>query len=218
MIFFFLIMLVFYFLPTVVGVATKRINSETINYIKLGHVKENDSSIALLLNVVSVIFFFTPITYLAWIAAFYFIIRNKKTNLEDIPVSQTRSNATFSDETNNNHELVEYSEAKDGSGIDQMKQGPREELLVQNSIRAKGEIEYKCVPAPVRTFVDSKSSLESGVQTYSKIVDKEVVGGWKFLLIHPIPVTKNPGFIAKLFGAKEYSVFFNMLIFTREVQ
>lgn len=77
-------------------------------------------------------------------------------------------------------------------------------------------IQYKTVPGPVGLTIKKKDSYESAVRVYSDIIQREAVGGWKLDMIQQIPVTKKAGCIASLFGSHDTTVYFNMLVFSKE--
>lgn len=81
---------------------------------------------------------------------------------------------------------------------------------------AGSRIQYKTVAGPVGLSISKRDSYESGVKQYAAIIDRESVGGWKLDSIYEIPVTKRAGCIASLFGLRDETVFFNMLIFSKE--
>lgn len=77
-------------------------------------------------------------------------------------------------------------------------------------------VQYKTVAGPVGLTIGSKDSYEKAVRMYADIIDREAVGGWELHLIQQIPVTQSVGCIAALFGARETTVTFNMLVFKKE--
>lgn len=76
--------------------------------------------------------------------------------------------------------------------------------------------QYKTVAGPVGLTITRKESYADAVKQYAAIIDKEAVGGWKLDCIHQIPVVKEAGCLAGLFGKKEEMFFFNMLVFVKE--
>lgn len=77
-------------------------------------------------------------------------------------------------------------------------------------------VQYKTVAGPVGLTIGSKDSYSDAVKQYAAIIDKEAVGGWKLDCIQEIPVTKSAGCLAALFGKKDETVYFNMLVFCKE--
>lgn len=75
--------------------------------------------------------------------------------------------------------------------------------------------QYKTVAGPVGLTITRKDSYESAVKQYASIIDKEAVGGWELDCIQQIPVTKKAGCLLSLLGAKEETVYFNMLVFIK---
>ena len=77
-------------------------------------------------------------------------------------------------------------------------------------------IQYKTVAGPVGLTINRNEDYSSAVKQYAAIIDKEAVGGWKLAFIQEIPVTKKAGCLAGLFGSGDTTVFFNMLVFSKE--
>ena len=77
-------------------------------------------------------------------------------------------------------------------------------------------MQYKCVPAPMGLVIQDKKDYESAVRSFADIINKEATGGWKFHSMEYISVTHQPGCLAGLFGAKEKSKSYNMLIFSND--
>jgi hypothetical protein len=76
--------------------------------------------------------------------------------------------------------------------------------------------QYKTVAGPVGLTISQKESYADAVKQYASIIDRESVGGWKLDCIQQIPVTQKPGCFSGLFGAKDITVYFNMLVFVKE--
>lgn len=76
--------------------------------------------------------------------------------------------------------------------------------------------EYKCIPAPTGLKIDAKGSYNAAVNSYADIINKETQGGWTLDFIQSVPVTQDPGCIRALFGAPSITLFFNMLVFSKE--
>lgn len=77
-------------------------------------------------------------------------------------------------------------------------------------------MQYKTVAGPVGLTIERKDSYDTAVKQYAAIIDREAVGGWKLAFIQEIPVTKKAGCLASLFGSGDTTVFFNMLVFSKE--
>ena len=77
-------------------------------------------------------------------------------------------------------------------------------------------VRYKTVAGPVGLTIGSKDSYEKAVRAYADIIEKEAVGGWVLDCIQRIPVSRQPGCLAALFGKKEEYITFNMLVFKKE--
>ena len=77
-------------------------------------------------------------------------------------------------------------------------------------------IQYKTVAGPVGLTINSSDSYDVAVKQYASIIDKEAVGGWKLAFIQEIPVTKKAGCLGSLIGHSDETVFFNMLVFSKE--
>lgn len=221
-------------LPTLFGLFKKRINKDTFNYIITGKIKHNDSSIALLLNIAAIIL--SPIilfSFVCWAAAFYFIIRNRKTDF-DYYSDNTEFDQAANFTTNDNPQTITSNYRSDENTQTITSNYNSDENLIHDttdtteitdninlnllSAEEKGRYEYKCVAAPSGLKVKHKKDYDSCIRSYADIVDKESVGGWKLYLIQPVPVSKRVGFIARLFGVKEQFLIFNMLIFQRILQ
>lgn len=76
--------------------------------------------------------------------------------------------------------------------------------------------EYKCIPAPTGLVIDSNGSYNKAVNSYADLINKETMGGWNLELIQSVPVTKKAGCLASLFGATDVTIYFNMLVFSKE--
>lgn len=76
--------------------------------------------------------------------------------------------------------------------------------------------QYKCVPAPKNLVIDSKGSYDAVIRSFADLINQELQGGWKYYSMENIAVTQKLGCLAGLFGQKETTVYFNMLIFVKE--
>ena len=87
-------------------------------------------------------------------------------------------------------------------------------------------MQYKCVPAPTSLTIDKKGSHEGAVRSYADLINSEASGGWKFHSLESISVTQDPGCISALLykipiiggllGRPPITIFFNMLIFSKD--
>lgn len=77
-------------------------------------------------------------------------------------------------------------------------------------------VQYKTVAGPASLMITRKESYAEAVKQYAAIIDREAVGGWRLFSIQEIPVTQKAGCLASLFGAKDVTIYFNMLIFVKE--
>lgn len=78
-------------------------------------------------------------------------------------------------------------------------------------------LEYKCVPAPKELVIDKNGSYSSAVSSFAGLINNEAKDGWKFHSMENIAVTEKPGCLAGLFGQKDTTVYFNMLVFSKEI-
>ncbi len=77
-------------------------------------------------------------------------------------------------------------------------------------------IQYKTVAGPVGLTIARKESYADAVKQYAAIIDREAIGGRKLDCIQQIPVTKKAGCLGSLFGQSDVTVYFNMLVFSKE--
>ena len=79
-------------------------------------------------------------------------------------------------------------------------------------------MQYKKVAAPVGYEIKAgdPKGCEKAVSQYADLIQKEAVGGWELDMIQSIPVTEKPGCFAALFGAKNVTTYFNMLVFKKQ--
>jgi hypothetical protein len=77
-------------------------------------------------------------------------------------------------------------------------------------------MQYKCVPAPRELVIKSKNDYDSAVRSYADLINGELNGGWKFHSLENIAVTQKAGCFAALFGQKDVTVYFNILIFEKD--
>ena len=77
-------------------------------------------------------------------------------------------------------------------------------------------MQYKCVPAPQNLVIDKRGDEEEAVRSFADIINLEANDGWNFHSMENIAVTQKPGCLAALFGAKDSTTYFNMLVFSKE--
>lgn len=79
-------------------------------------------------------------------------------------------------------------------------------------------MQYKTVAAPVGLTIKAgdANGCAKAVAKYSELIQKEAVGGWELDMIESVPVTEKAGCIAGLFGAKDITTYFNMLVFKKQ--
>jgi hypothetical protein len=77
-------------------------------------------------------------------------------------------------------------------------------------------MQYKCVPAPKELVIDKNGSYEGAVRSFADLINREAAGGWNFHSMENIAVTQKPGCFAALFGQKETTTYFNMLVFSKD--
>ncbi len=76
--------------------------------------------------------------------------------------------------------------------------------------------QYKCIPAPRELIIDKNGSCDSAVRSFSDLLNREAVDGWKFYSMETILVTQNPGCLSALAGQKAATTNYNMLVFIKE--
>lgn len=77
-------------------------------------------------------------------------------------------------------------------------------------------MQYKTVAGPVGLTIGNKDSYDVAVRQYADIIQREAVGGWELAFIQEIPVSKQAGCLAALFGVRDTTITFNMLIFKKD--
>lgn len=75
---------------------------------------------------------------------------------------------------------------------------------------------FKCAPAPKKLVIDKKGSYGNAVRSFADLINQEADGGWKFHYMENIAVTQKLGYLAGLFGQKEATIYFNMLVLYKE--
>jgi hypothetical protein len=77
-------------------------------------------------------------------------------------------------------------------------------------------MQYKCVPAPKELVIDKNGSYDGAVRSFADLINHETAGGWNFHSMENIAVIQKPGCFAALFGQKETTTYFNMLVFSKD--
>lgn len=76
--------------------------------------------------------------------------------------------------------------------------------------------QYKCVPGPKNLVVNKINDMDKAVVQFSDLINQHCEAGWDFFSLEEVSVTRQPGCLAGLFGAKESTVNYNMLVFKKE--
>jgi len=76
-------------------------------------------------------------------------------------------------------------------------------------------MQYKCVPAPQELIIGKKGSYDVAVRSFADLINQEAKDGWNFHSMENIAVTQKPGCLMALFGQKDTTTYFNMLIFSK---
>jgi len=87
-------------------------------------------------------------------------------------------------------------------------------MIIHKKLEEK--IQYKCVPAPKELIIDKNGSYDGAVRSFADLINKEANGGWIFHSMENIAVTQKAGCLAALFGQKDSTTYFNMLVFSHE--
>ena len=77
-------------------------------------------------------------------------------------------------------------------------------------------MEYKCVAAPRDIVIEAGGSSDKAVASFGDAINAEIKDGWNFFSLESIKISEKPGCIAGIFGAKETTTTFNMMIFCKE--
>jgi hypothetical protein len=95
---------------------------------------------------------------------------------------------------------------------------PMAELIFRNNYLEEEKImaQYKCVPAPKNLVIDARGSYDDAVRSFADLINNETADGWKYHSMNNIAVTRKPGCLAALFGQKDETTYFNMLVFVKE--
>ncbi|HMO52169.1 MAG TPA: hypothetical protein PKE26_12420 [Kiritimatiellia bacterium] len=75
--------------------------------------------------------------------------------------------------------------------------------------------QYKCVPGPKNLVVNRIDDMDQAVIQFSDLINKHCKDGWDFFSLEEVSVTRRPGCLAGLFGARETTVNYNMLVFKK---
>lgn len=74
---------------------------------------------------------------------------------------------------------------------------------------------YKCVPGPKNLIVNKIEDMDNAVVQFADLINQNCRDGWDFHSLEEISVTRQPGCLAGLFGAKELVMTYNMLVFVK---
>ncbi len=77
-------------------------------------------------------------------------------------------------------------------------------------------MQYKCVPAPKVITIGSDGSFDGAVRSFADLINRETKDEWNFHSMETITVSQKPGCWASLFGHKEATITFNMLVFSKD--
>jgi len=77
-------------------------------------------------------------------------------------------------------------------------------------------MEYKCVAAPRDIVIEAGGSSDKAVASFGDAINAEIKDGWKFFSLESIKISEKPGCLAGMFGAKETTTTFNMMIYCKE--
>lgn len=76
--------------------------------------------------------------------------------------------------------------------------------------------QYKCVPGPKNLMVNRVEDMDGAVVQFSDLINEHCRDGWDFFSLEEVSVTRQPGCLAAIFGAKEMTVTYNMLVFKKD--
>ena len=76
--------------------------------------------------------------------------------------------------------------------------------------------QYRCVPGPKTIVVNKIEDMDSAVVQYSDLINQHCGDGWDFFSLEEITVSNKPGCLAALFGAKDETRHYNMLVFKKD--
>ncbi|MFH0909542.1 MAG: hypothetical protein V1929_12350 [bacterium] len=57
--------------------------------------------------------------------------------------------------------------------------------------------------------------MDKAVVQFSDLINQQCKDGWDFFALEEVSVTRRPGCLASLFGAKETTIAYNMLVFKK---
>lgn len=75
--------------------------------------------------------------------------------------------------------------------------------------------QYKCVPGPKNLVVNKIEDMDKAVVQFADLINGNCKDGYDFYSLEEVSVTRQPGCLAGLFGAKEMTVTYNMLVFKK---
>lgn len=75
--------------------------------------------------------------------------------------------------------------------------------------------QYKCVAGPKNLVVNKSEDMVKAVGQFSELINQNCKDGWDFFALEEVSVTRKPGCLAALFGAKDMTVSYNMLVFKK---
>jgi len=75
--------------------------------------------------------------------------------------------------------------------------------------------QYKCVPGPKNLVVNKVEDMDKAVVQFSDLINQHCKDGWDFFALEEVSVTRRPGCLAGIFGARETTVVYNMLVFKK---
>lgn len=77
--------------------------------------------------------------------------------------------------------------------------------------------QYKCIPAPMNLIVKSEKEMGKAVSGFGDLINSNSTDGWEFYSMEQIACTKPAGCLSSLFGAKDNTTYYNMLIFRKQI-
>lgn len=77
------------------------------------------------------------------------------------------------------------------------------------------KFEYKCVVVPRVIEVGKKDALGDAVRAYQHLINQSASDGWEYVGVDEIISYQEPGCLAGLFGKKEKTINFKVLVFKK---
>ena len=77
------------------------------------------------------------------------------------------------------------------------------------------KFEYKCVVVPRIIEVGKKDAFGDAVRAYQQLINQNASGGWEYVGVDEISSYQKPGCFAGLFGKKETTINFKVLVFKK---